>query len=88
MQRIGVVALAADIRIGAVLEKKPHPRLAFSKNSVMQSGSHTRSRSFIDQSKMGGEQGGEPREIASAGRILQTDRILASVDGLVCHESK
>ena len=60
VQRIGIVPLAADVRIGAALEKKSYSRFTLSKNSVMQSGSHTWPGRFVDQSGIGGEQGVDP----------------------------
>ncbi len=87
MQGIGIVALAANVRIGAALEQKSNSRFAFSKNGVMQSGSYTWSGGFVDQSRIGGEQGVESREIAAAAASCK-DRIVASMDGLVCRESK
>ena len=76
VQRVGIVALAANVRVGAVLEEKPHSRFALSKDSVMQSSSHAGPGGFVDQARISCEQGIEARKIATACRILQrSDRL-------------
>jgi hypothetical protein len=71
VERVGIVSLAANVRVRAMLEEKPHSRFTLAKDRVMQSSSHAGSGGFVDQAGISREQSIEASKIATAGRILQ-----------------
>ena len=71
VERVGIVALTADVRVGAVLEEKSHSYFALSEDGVMQGSSDAGSGGFVDQARISCEQGIETRKVTTACRILQ-----------------
>ena len=52
MQRVGVVAFAANIRIGPALEQQLHCCFAVTKDSLVQRRSHALAAALVDQLRM------------------------------------
>ena len=81
VERIGVVALAADIGTGATLEQQLNRRFAVAEDGLVQRRSHTLAAARVNQLGMRVKQRGESRHITFSSGIAQRGDRLCSCAG-------
>ena len=71
MQRIGVVAFAADVGVGAAFEEQLYCSFAVAEDGVVQCCSHALPAALVNQLRMRVKERIEAREVASSSGIAK-----------------